>query len=570
MARARRKAKAPSRKARTAPTRTTRDHLAVIGGFFAIPASAPHGTNHAAYAISAAIGRAKRYGQLTVFSDRAADIATAGGHGQFRLKVPPGVKFGLADKRDLPASWGRYSAIYAVGTESHEHIPHVLRPIDDWSPVVCELDCTHDADQWKNIFVAAVTGAIRPTDGFIFKSRAAENVFLDAWNSWARQGRAPHHPPHTMASHNGVDLSANSATPKLRSDTRAWLGIAEDAPVFLAFSRLEPFNKGDQRALVVQWREVVRRVPNATLVLSGMAADGTREHFDGLLATSRSLGIAQNIILVPNPFQAFKNARNGLMSAADVFVHMTTGVEESCPLVVLEAMAHGLPVLTTAWAGLREVVRDGGNGLLIDTISAGVPNSVSRTFWGALELPLNRDLSRLASWNSSAFVEGIVALATNHPLRKKLGNGALTSVRTRHNWDKLARHRLDFVDRLAHEAEDSATNNHVDPFFAPVDFSEVLARLSGHRLTSTSRFRVKNAENATFLPQPIVAAKREAIDAVMRACLRQPRSVVELARATGAPGLEDGDDDALLASESSREFQRLLMELLTYGALEPV
>jgi colanic acid/amylovoran biosynthesis glycosyltransferase len=62
---------------------------------------------------------------------------------------------------------------------------------------------------------------------------------------------------------------------------------------------------------------------------------------------------------------------SALMQRADIFLlhSMTdpdTGDEEGLPVAILEAMGHGLPVISTRHAGIPEAVADGSSGFLVD------------------------------------------------------------------------------------------------------------------------------------------------------------------------------------------------------------
>jgi len=52
------------------------------------------------------------------------------------------------------------------------------------------------------------------------------------------------------------------------------------------------------------------------------------------------------------------------MAAADIFV--LPSLSEGFPVVIVEAMASGLPIVATNITGLPEIVHDGENGFLVE------------------------------------------------------------------------------------------------------------------------------------------------------------------------------------------------------------
>ena len=101
--------------------------------------------------------------------------------------------------------------------------------------------------------------------------------------------------------------------------------------------------------------------PNARLVLAG----------DGYLKTNiqilcERLGIPDKVKFLGNvDYRQIPE----LMESADVFLHHSvtskTGDKEGIPTVIMEAMASGLPVISTFHSGIPELIDDGINGLLV-------------------------------------------------------------------------------------------------------------------------------------------------------------------------------------------------------------
>lgn len=101
-------------------------------------------------------------------------------------------------------------------------------------------------------------------------------------------------------------------------------------------------------------RTIVASAPQARLLLCG---DGQRDEARALIA---ALGLQDSVDL---PGWVDARERAALLDAATVFVLPSHA--EGLPMSLLEAMAHGAPVVATAVGGIPEAVRDGVEGLLV-------------------------------------------------------------------------------------------------------------------------------------------------------------------------------------------------------------
>ena len=114
--------------------------------------------------------------------------------------------------------------------------------------------------------------------------------------------------------------------------------------------------------LILAFREVIKKYPNATLIIGG---DGE------LYQTCRNLishyGMEKNVHL-PGVLDA-KSLQNYFRESVAFAQHSITalhGDSEGTPLTVLEASAAGLPVIATNHGGIPDVIIDGETGLLSD------------------------------------------------------------------------------------------------------------------------------------------------------------------------------------------------------------
>jgi L-malate glycosyltransferase len=159
-------------------------------------------------------------------------------------------------------------------------------------------------------------------------------------------------PRNVVTIYNGVDTALYARLVDRAAGRRA-LGLADDTPVVATVARLEPVK--DQGMLLRAFERVGGELPEARLVLVG---DGSVR--GDLEEQARRPGLAGRVI-----FLGRRADVAALLPLFDVFVLSSTS--EGLPLTVLEAMAAGLPCVSTSVGAVPEAVVEGQTGLLVPT-----------------------------------------------------------------------------------------------------------------------------------------------------------------------------------------------------------
>ena len=152
--------------------------------------------------------------------------------------------------------------------------------------------------------------------------------------------------------HNGIDLNKFSAwDSKLKSAAKEKFGL-QGAKVIGIIARLSDV-KG-HIYLIEAMQKVLEKIPDARLLIIG---EGKEER--KLKDLAKHLGIANSVF-----FMASVADTPQVLSAMDVFV--MPSLKEGLGLSLMEAMSCGIPVIGSSIGGIKTLIRNGENGLLVE------------------------------------------------------------------------------------------------------------------------------------------------------------------------------------------------------------
>lgn len=157
--------------------------------------------------------------------------------------------------------------------------------------------------------------------------------------------------------YNGVDTAAfhPGLADEFRVATRAAAGISSDAPVLLFVG------SGFERKGVPQLLRAAAGMKNQAAHIVIVGAD---RKLKAMKALADKLGLSRRVHFT-GPLQDVRP----WYGAADGFVLPT--LYDPCPNAALEAMACGLPIVTSTTCGAQEWVVAGINGWVVDAVDAG-------------------------------------------------------------------------------------------------------------------------------------------------------------------------------------------------------
>ncbi|WP_268035822.1 glycosyltransferase [Algoriphagus sp. PAP.12] len=172
------------------------------------------------------------------------------------------------------------------------------------------------------------------------------------------------------------------------------------------FLEIKPSYKGNQ--ILAIGRFVEKKAPYLTLMAFKKAKKAFPDLHIKFVGTGDLLSICQDLCISLN----IKGVEfSGVLSAEEIAFEMSqsfcfiqhskqasNGDKEGTPVAILEAMAAGLPIISTRHAGIPEVVEDGSSGFLVDEGDVdGMADKI-------MKLHLNREKAQNFGENGKAFI----------------------------------------------------------------------------------------------------------------------------------------------------------------------
>ncbi len=246
-----------------------------------------------------------------------------------------------------------------------------------------------DHVEWLNDY-AIGKQVLKEADKIVVVSNATKNY---VWSLGAN-------PEKTEVLHNGVDLNRFRPLTGIKDEMRRKLGITEGSNVVLTVRRLVYKNGID--TLIESAKKAVKQNPGLVFIVVGKGPD-----FEEVKEKIVQLGIQKNFRLT-----GFVSDEDLPLyyNAADFFV-LPSKSGEGLPLVALEAMACGVPVISTNVGGISEIMNEDYGKLVPPNSPESLADAIldfSQRDFSVIKKDLRKMVEQKYSWDRN--VEKLVEI----------------------------------------------------------------------------------------------------------------------------------------------------------------
>jgi glycosyltransferase involved in cell wall biosynthesis len=269
-----------------------------------------------------------------------------------------------------------------------------------------------------------------------------------------------------------------------RSEERAAVGIGPDEVAVLCVSPLSLHLRASPFPLVQALSEAARAAGKLVHLLLAGPADHELI-LEAVADCARIIGANLKASIV-DPV-----AQPGVWQAADLFAVGGDSPHDSATVPILQALAHGLPVVAADWAGARELVVEGETGFLIPTalVRDATGDATTRLILGETDYdPFLAEVTQTVVVDLARFREGLRRLIEDAGLRREMGEAARQFVALRHSPNWIVQRYEALWSELA-AARSSRTTAAVGPAVYPVP-EHLFAGLATEVLNGATRVQL--------------------------------------------------------------------------------
>lgn len=227
-------------------------------------------------------------------------------------------------------------------------------------------------------------------------------------------------------------------TAEERTAQRRRLGIADDELAVLFVGRLShhakahpfPMYRGLERAVRTTQKKV-------RLLLVGWTPNAAVER--GFLETARAVAPGVPVSILDG---LDEENRFGAWRAADVFCSLSDNIQETFGLVIVEAMASGLPVVASDWNGYRDLVEHESTGFLVPTsmVPGATADLTGRLILGSMNYDhFLAHASQCVSVDCDATARAFIRLFEDPDLRRRMGEAGRRRAVEHFSWRGVVR-----------------------------------------------------------------------------------------------------------------------------------
>jgi glycosyltransferase involved in cell wall biosynthesis len=309
---------------------------------------------------------------------------------------------------------------------------------------LCGVTHTLSSTRAVQQLCSLVTDPFQPYDVLICTSRAVVDMVRAVTGTYAEYLRDRFGgSPQAQIRLETVPLAVNPekfrpATPQEHAACRQKFDIRPDEVAVLFVGRLSHHAKAHPYPMYAGLARAAQQTGKKVhLVLAGWAASPAIQQafVDG--ARALAPGVRVSFVDGTNP-----DVRFTVWQAADLFTSLSDNIQETFGLVIIEAMACGVPVVSTDWDGYRDLVIDGQTGLLVPTLMvAGATNSTAaRLLFGEINYDhYLAECSQATVVDVAAAAAAYARLLVDEDLRRSMGVTGRQHVLERFTWEKVMR-----------------------------------------------------------------------------------------------------------------------------------